>query len=122
VDFKAAFDSVDRRSLWLILRTTATPQEYCSLFEKLYDDTESCVQVNGRRSLTLSVKTGVRQGCAAAPDLFNCVIDHVMTSTKNRLQFGDRLLSDADFADDIALVADTVEKVTKALQVVSEEA
>ena len=126
VDFKAAFDSVDRRSLWLILRTTGLPKKYCSLFEKLYEDTESCVQVNGRRSPTFPVKTGVRQGCAAAPELFNCVIDHVMTSTTNRLQFGlqfgDRVLSDADFADDIALVASTVDKMTKALQVLSEEA
>ena len=49
-----------------------------------------------------------------------------MASTMNRLQFGlqfgDRVLSDADFADDIALVASTVDKMTKALQVLSEEA
>ncbi|KAK2722404.1 hypothetical protein QYM36_002817 [Artemia franciscana] len=71
VDFKAAFDSVDRNSVWLILRSTGLPDKYCKLFEKLYEETESYVQVNGKRSTTFNIKTGVRQGCAAAPELFN---------------------------------------------------
>ena len=68
VYFKAAFDSVDRNSVWLILRSTGLPVKYCKLFEKLYEETESCVQVNGKRSTTFNIKTGVRQGCAAAPE------------------------------------------------------
>jgi len=126
VDFKAAFDSVDRNSVWLILRSTGLPDKYCKLFEKLYEETESCVQVNGKRSTTFNIKTGVRQGCAAAPELFNCVIDYVMTRTTNRLpfglQFGDRILTDADFADDLALVADSIDQLTDALEVLKEEA
>ena len=126
VDFKAAFDSVDRNSLWLILRSTGLPDKYCKLFEKLYEETVGCVQVNGKRSTTFGIKTGVRQGCAAAPELFNCVIDHVMTRTTNRLpfglQFGDRVLTDADFADDLGLVADSIDQLTDALEVLQEEA
>ncbi|KAK2721969.1 hypothetical protein QYM36_002510 [Artemia franciscana] len=37
VDFKAAFDSVDRQSLWLILKTTGLPAKYCNLFERLHE-------------------------------------------------------------------------------------
>ena len=117
VDFKAAFDSVDQQSLWLILETTGLPAKYCNLFERLHEGTESCVQVNGRRSSSFKINTGVRQGCAAAPELFNCVIDYIMTRTINRLQFGlhygDRVLSDADYADDLALVSDSPSKLTR---------
>ena len=126
VDFKAAFDSVDRQSLWLILKTTGLQEKYCNLFERLHEGTESCVQVNGRRSSSFEIHTGVRQGCAAAPELFNCVNDYIMTRTISRLQFGlhygDRVLSDADYADDLALVCDSPSKLTVALQILADEA
>ncbi|XP_065559602.1 uncharacterized protein LOC136026828 [Artemia franciscana] len=113
VGFKATFDSVDRPSFWLILKTTELPAKYCNLFEWLHEGTESCVQVNGRRSSSFEINTGVIHGCAAAPELCNCVIDYIMTRTINHLQFGlcygDRVLSDADYADDLTLVSDSVE-------------
>ena len=126
VDFKAAFDSVDRQSLWLIWKTTGLSAKYCNLFERLHKGTESCVQVNGRCSSSFEISTGVCQGCAAAPELFNCVIDYIMTRTINRLQFGlhysDRVLSDADYADDLALVSDSPSKLTETLQIFADEA
>ncbi|KAK2705526.1 hypothetical protein QYM36_015798 [Artemia franciscana] len=72
VDIQAAFDFVNQQSLWLILKTTGLPAKYCNLFERLHEGTESCVQVNGRRSSYFEINIGVRQGCAAAPELFNC--------------------------------------------------
>ncbi|KAK2723051.1 hypothetical protein QYM36_003294, partial [Artemia franciscana] len=71
VDFKATFNSVDLQSLWLILKTTGLPAKYCNLFERLHKGTESCMQINGRHSSSFEINTGVRQGCAAAPELFN---------------------------------------------------
>ncbi|KAK2702824.1 hypothetical protein QYM36_018582, partial [Artemia franciscana] len=59
VDFKAAFDSIDRQSLWLILKTTGLPVKYCNLFERLHEGAESCVQVNGRRSSSFKINIGV---------------------------------------------------------------
>ncbi|XP_065565824.1 uncharacterized protein LOC136030685 [Artemia franciscana] len=119
VDFKAAFDSVNQQSLWLILKTMGLAAKYCNLFEQLHKGTESCMQVNGRCSSSFEINTGVRQGCAAAPELFNCVINYIMTWTINCLQFGlhysDRVLSDAEYADDLALVSDSLSKLTEAL-------
>jgi sorting nexin-29 len=126
VDFKAAFDSVDRESLWLILERTGLPDKYCRLFKALYTGTKSSVQVNGRRSSLFEINTGVRQGCAAAPELFNAVIDYVMDRTTNRLPFGlrygDRVLADCDFADDIALICTSAAELEEALNTLSEEA
>jgi len=110
VDFKAAFNSVDQQSLWLILKTAGLPAKYCNLFEQLHKGTESCVQVNGRHSSSFESNTRVRQGCSTAAELFNCVIDYIMTWTINCLQFGlhygNRVLSDAEYANDLALVSD----------------
>ena len=47
VDLKAAFDSVDRNALWLLLASSGLPLEIINLFKALYTDTFSCVQVDG---------------------------------------------------------------------------
>lgn len=126
VDFRAAFDSVDREALWRILESTGLPEKYCRLFKALHHGTESCVQVNGRRSPFFQITTGVRQGCAVAPELFNVIIDYVMTRTTSRLsfglKFGDRVITDADFADDLAILADSMEQLLEALRILREEA
>ena len=49
-----------------------------------------------------------------------------MTWIINRLQFwshySDRVLSDADYADDLALVSNSPSKLTEALQILADEA
>ncbi|XP_065584310.1 uncharacterized protein LOC136043311 [Artemia franciscana] len=125
VDFKPAFDSVDLQSLWLILKTTGLPVKLCNLFQRLHEGTDSCVEVNERHCPSFEINTGVCQGCAAVPDLFDCVIDYIMTRTINRLQFGlhygNRVLSDADYANDLGFVSDSPSKVTEALQIYAHE-
>ena len=107
IDFRSAFDTVDRQSLWLILKAAGLPTKIVSLFKELYSSTESAVLVNGKLSSSFPIKNGVRQGCAAAPELFNCVIDHILNETHRVHPFGisyaGRTLSDVDFADDVAV-------------------
>ena len=126
MDFKAAFDFVDQQSLWIILKTTGLPEKYWTLFERHHEGTGSCVQFNCRRSPSFEITTGIRQGCAAASELFNCVIDYNIIRIIIHLQFGlqdgDRVLSDADYADDLAVVSDSPSKLTEALQVFADEA
>ena len=126
VDFRAAFDSVDRKALWRILELAGLPEKYCRLLKALHHGTESCVQVNGRRSPFFQITTGVRQGCAVAPELFNVIIDYVMTKTISRisfgLKFGDHTIRDVDFADDLAILADSMEQLLEALRILREEA
>ena len=126
VDFHAAFDSVDRKALSRILELTGLPEKYCRLLKALHHGTDSCVQVNGRRSPFVQITTWVRQGCAVTPELFNVIIDYVMTKTTSRLsfglKFGDHTITDVDFADDLAILADSMEQLLEALQILREEA
>ena len=68
--------------------------------------------------------TGVKQGCVAAPELFNVVIDYPMDRMTNWLQFGltygDRVLADSDFADYIALICISAAELEPALNILSE--
>ena len=78
IDLKAAFDAVDRDCLWHILHSIGIPPKIVRVLERLYTDTSSCVRINNTLSDWFTISSGVRQGCVAAPDLFNCIIDYLM--------------------------------------------
>ena len=101
VDFKAAFDSID---------------------------SESCVRVRNDLSEWFSIASGIRQGCVVAPDLFNCVIDHLMCQLKTAagpslgIDLDNWRHTDMDYADGIALFSPFSEDLSSVLCILSKEA
>ena len=91
IDFKAAFDSVSRDSLWKILQICGVPYELSVLVRQLYTYTRSAVSLASSLSEEFSIETGVKQGCVIAPYLFNCVIDHLMRRLLSRCNLGIQL-------------------------------
>ena len=77
------------------------------------------------------VTTGVRQGCVWSPLLFGIVIDWVLKNSlgKNRIvlekrrssRYQQRRLSDLDFADDIALIDESEQRLQHATFEVEEK-
>ena len=126
IEFKAVFDSVSRDSLWKILQICGVPQELSVLVRQLYTDTRSAVRLASSLSEVFSIETGVKQGCVIEPDLFNCVIDHLMHRLPSRcnlgIQLGEYQLTDLDYADDIAIFAPSACVLQEALTILQEEA
>ena len=108
IDFKKAFDSIDREIMWKILRHYGIPEKIVTLIKCLYNGSTSSVRVNGILSKEFAVSTGVLQGDTLAPFLFVIVLDFVMRHTPATLGlqkiYGNTLLPDLDFADDIVLL------------------
>jgi len=50
VDLRAAFDSLSRPSLWLLLTRLDIPDKIARLFRVLYDNSVSCVRTGGTHS------------------------------------------------------------------------
>ncbi|KAL1246814.1 hypothetical protein QQF64_034817 [Cirrhinus molitorella] len=125
IDLKAAFDTVCHSTLWSILQTLGAPPKIVALFKLLYSNAQSCVRVNGRDSDWFSISSGVRQGCVAAPDLFNCINDHLMSKVCERVPgvpFGSYHLTDLEYADNTILLSTSYSQLRDALDVYSEEA
>ena len=126
IDFKAAFHSVSRDSLWKILQICGVPQELSVLVRQLYTNTCSAVRLASSLSEEFSIETGVKQGCVIAPDLFNCVIDHLMRRLLSRcnlgIQLGEYQHTDLDYADDLAIFAPSAFVLQEALTILQEEA
>ena len=113
LDYEKAFDSVDRTTLWKLLRHYGVPEKLVSLIRTSYDGM-SCKVVDGQQlTESFQVHTGVRQGCLLSPFLFLLAIDWVMrestANSRNGIQWtlmGPQL-DDLDFADDLALLSST---------------
>lgn len=110
IDYEKAFDSIDRNSLWKIMRHYGIPQKIVNLIEKMYKDTTCRVLYKGQLTDGFKINTGVRQGCLLSPFLFILAIDWIMKkgteSKRNGIQWTPwEQLDDLDFADDIALLS-----------------
>ncbi|KAK3740237.1 hypothetical protein RRG08_054258 [Elysia crispata] len=70
IDFEKAFDSIDRDTLWKLLRHYGIPPKIVTLIQKMYDGTSCKVLHEGRLTDSFEIKTGVRQGCLLSPFLF----------------------------------------------------
>src|ERR1700753_2667348 len=111
IDFKKAFDMVDREVLWKILRYYGLPIKIVNIIRSLYTNTRYRVIHNSDLTESFEVKTGVRQGCLLSLLLFSLVIDWVMKSAMSPprgIQWNImQKLEDLDFADDICLLSHT---------------
>ena len=110
IDYEKAFDSVDRETLWKLLRHYGIPGKIISLIRCTYQDMSCRIAHAGQLSESFEVKTGVRQGCLLSPFLFLLVIDWIMKTTTTGRNNGIQWtlwtqLDDLDFADDLALLS-----------------
>ena len=126
IDFKKAFDSVSRESLWRLLELRGIPPRLIHLISALYSSTESAVKCGAATSDFFLVQTGVRQGCVLAPSLFSTcmdwIMDRVVYGSRCGVSFGEVRITDLDFADDAVIFAETLDVLTGALETLSEEA
>jgi sorting nexin-29 len=125
VDLKKAFDSVHRESLWEILRIRGIPAKIIDLISALYSNTVSAVKCGGPYSDSFPVNSGVRQGCVLAPTLFNACMDWVLGRVADRglcrASIGEAEVTDLDFADDAALLAESLDNLVEALEALEME-
>ena len=110
VDFEKAFDSVDRQSIWRILKHYGVPEKIVNIIGLLYEELTCQVIHDGRLSDEFAVNTGVRQGCLLSPLLFLIVLDWVTrqayANSGKGIQWSlMKKLEDLDFADDLALLS-----------------
>ncbi len=62
IEFKKAFDSIHRESLWKTLKVYGVPDKFINIFKTLYLNSSYCVKTKVRNTEMFDIKTGVRQG------------------------------------------------------------
>ncbi len=111
IDFKKAFDSVDRDALWMKLTSRYRLHgHFLEALKAMYAHTESCVRIGENLTDWFEVRNGVKQGCILSPVLFSLFIEDLVQEIKDLGQgvvCADIMVSLLlhVFADDIVLIA-----------------
>ena len=127
VDFKKAFDTVDRLTLWKILEMYGMKGRMLNILKDMYSSVWYCVKCNGSCTNLFKCNRGLKQGCKASPIIFSLLISYVAKMVNLKGRHGIQLMPESIiihllmFADDIALVSDTPVGLQNQLNVLFEE-
>jgi hypothetical protein len=78
IDFKAAYDSIDREELWEIMEVGGFPHKLIRLFRATLNGAKCCVKIQGRLSEVFESFRGLRQGGEDSPNLFNIALEGIV--------------------------------------------
>ena len=119
VDFTKAFDSIHRGKMELILLAYGLPKETVAAIMILYKNTKVKVRSPDGDTEYFEIVAGVLQGDTLAPYLFTICLDYVLRASIDKIRengfeqkvprkrFPAKTITDADYADDLALLANT---------------
>ena len=135
VDFKKAFDSINRDVMFEILALYGIPDKIIKAIKALYTNTKAKVISPDGETELFDIVAGVLQGDTLAPLLFITVLDYVLrismdtNNTKGLLlkprassRHPAQHLTDLDFADDLAIPSDTISDAESLLHSLEEAA
>ena len=78
IDFAKAFDSMDHKELWKILKVMGIPEHLTCLLRNLYAGQETTVRTGHVKMDWFQIGKGVHQGCISSPCLFNLYVEYIM--------------------------------------------
>ena len=78
IDYAKAFDCVDHKKLWKILKEMGIPDHLTCLLWNLYAGQEATVRTGRGKTDWLKIGKGVCQACVLSPCLFNLYTEYTM--------------------------------------------
>ena len=105
IDYAKAFDYVDHKKLWKILKEMGTPDHLTCLLRNLYANQETTVRTGHGTTDWFQVRKGVRQGCILSPCLFNFYAEYIMRNAGlEETQLESRLPGEISTTSDMQMI------------------
>ena len=104
IDFKQAFDSVDRQKAIDILQELRIPNKLVRLIKMTIQNMEATVRIENLTSNPSSISSGLCQGVPLSATVFNLILDSVIKKLKLRGDVSLKLKQIIAYADDVALL------------------
>jgi hypothetical protein len=128
IDFKKAFDSVNRRNLWNILQKHGVRGKMYRAIKCMYDVVKARVRVGGDLTECFMCPRGLKQGEICSPILFSLLINELVDEVISRGKHGVILSLDLIellimlFADDVVLLSYSVIGLQRQLNILRDTA
>ena len=121
IDYAKAFDCVDHKKLWKILKEMGLSDHLTCLLRNLYAGQEATVRTDW-----FQIGKEVCQGCILSPCLFNLYAEYIMRNAgldeaQAGIKIARRNINNLRYADDTTLVAESEEELKSLLMKVKEE-
>ena len=129
IDFKTAFDSIDKTLLRSALLQKKIDRQMYKTIQTMYQNTLSCVRLyntNNAKHLYsdwFETKIGVIQGDTSSPTMFCIYIDQLIElrdNSKLGIDIGNIVLTILVYADDLVLLEETEDKLQEVITMLSE--
>ena len=120
VDYAKAFDRVDHKKLWKILKEMGIPDHLTCLLRNLYAGQKKTVRTGHGTTDWFQIRKGVRQGCILSPCLFNFYAEYIIRNTgleeaQAGIKIARRNINNLRYADDATLMAESEEELKSLL-------
>ena len=115
-DFRAAFPSMSHDFMWDVLEGIGIPSQYVRALQLFSRNNKHMMNIQGLMVDSISVKSGVRQGCPLSPLLFALCVDCLLQEIDSMLSGHEIVRA---FADDTAAVVGDYTIALAALQKLS---
>ena len=125
IDYKKAFDSVNHRKLWSVLKEMGMCNYTVDAIKNLYSKQQAAVRVEKELTEWFRIGKGARQGCLVSPLSFNCYSEYVMRESADELGWigvtiSGRTINNLRYADDIVLIATSAAALQQLIDRVNE--
>jgi hypothetical protein len=124
IDFRQAYDTIDREGLWDIMAEFSFPHKLIRLLKATLTGVRSCVKIEGRLSSYFESEIGLRQGDGISTMLFNIALEGIVRRSKVELSGSifSKSVQILGFADDLDIVGRGIRAVTDAYSKLEKEA
>lgn len=111
VDFKAAFDLVNRNALFYKLSQLGISSKFINVIKEMYTETKAAVWDGSAYSKWFVTSTGVKQGCLLSALLFSLFINDVVDDLPGGINIASSTINVLLYADDLVLLSESPENL-----------
>ena len=116
INYTKAFDCVDHKKLWTILKEMGIPDHLTCLLRNLYAGQETRVRTGHGTTDWFPIGKGVHQGCILSPWLFNLYEKYIIRNTgleeaQAGIKIAGRNINNLRYADNTTLMAESEEEL-----------